>query len=502
LRRSDCFSSSYLGEASRASSAHFEPKVGISAPAPFLALRDASPIDEIRRHGERPMKASRAFPSAHSDQSSLHFWRFTMPRWAWRKVSEASRPEFPRAFGLRTPAPLWTAPAFDRCLLLALIYPIATIFIIWAVSGHVGPAEHALGFKSDVQGWLRGFAVASLLFASFALLRAVRMEGWKSLASSVGVAFFVALAVTFADVDAVAGAGAFAFALVVTVAGTVAGAVAFVFAVTFGVAGAGPLAFAGAIAFAAAAAVAGAVMVLSVTAIKQRWQGLFLALFLPAMIVACLGAAELLSVKAGPLLLFLGLLTLLNAPFDWASLGLTRALPRRGLELGGWWPYFLAIVDGSSRRAHYRASRADHGGGRQAFDELAVHGGGEQAAVLPLDKLFDGIAKNPAAPEYWWAYALLLSSMIPSLINLMISGMAFHARDSVAGAASFAMDSRGQSRAGVQAATGGHRFDGTDVRGRRSRHRGAGAPRLGPHFPCHAVDWPRPAQHGPRDCHF
>jgi hypothetical protein len=29
---------------------------------------------------------------------------------------------------------------------------------------------------------------------------------------------------------------------------------------------------------------------------------------------------------------------LLNAPFDWASLGLTRALLRRGLELGGWWP--------------------------------------------------------------------------------------------------------------------------------------------------------------------
>ena len=40
-----------------------------------------------------------------------------------------------------------------------------------------------------------------------------------------------------------------------------------------------------------------------------------------------------------------GLLTLLNAPFDWASLGLTRALLRRGLELGGWWPYLLALVD-------------------------------------------------------------------------------------------------------------------------------------------------------------
>src|ERR1700736_6015213 len=29
---------------------------------------------------------------------------------------------FPHAFGLKTPAPLWTASALDRCLLLALIY--------------------------------------------------------------------------------------------------------------------------------------------------------------------------------------------------------------------------------------------------------------------------------------------------------------------------------------------------------------------------------------------
>jgi|HubBroStandDraft_6_1064221.scaffolds.fasta_scaffold885486_1 hypothetical protein len=57
----------------------------------------------------------------------------------------ADRTLFPRAFGLRTPAPLWTAPALNRCVLLAFIYPIATIFFIWAISGHVGPAEAALG---------------------------------------------------------------------------------------------------------------------------------------------------------------------------------------------------------------------------------------------------------------------------------------------------------------------------------------------------------------------
>ncbi len=170
---------------------------------------------------------------------------------------------------------------------------------------------------------------------------------------------------------------------------------------------------------------------LSVIASKYRWQGIFLALFLAATFLLCLAAADLLSSPieawrlSGAWLLFAGLLTLLNAPFDWASLGLTRALLRRGLELGGWWPYLLALVDAVLAGVIIALLALVMVLGVQAFDELAVHGGGEKAAVLPLDKLFDGIAKNPAAPEYRWAYALLLSTMIPSLINLAISGMAF-----------------------------------------------------------------------------
>jgi hypothetical protein len=48
--------------------------------------------------------------------------------------------------------------------------------------------------------------------------------------------------------------------------------------------------------------------------------------------------------------------------------------------------------------------------------------GGAEARILPLQQFFDGFAANPGAPEYWWAYALLFSTMIPSLINLMIGG--------------------------------------------------------------------------------
>ena len=352
-----------------------------------------------------------------------------------------------RAFGLKTPAPLWTAPAFDRCLLLAFIYPIVTIFIIWAISGHVGPAETALGLTPDLSGWRRGLAAVMIGFAVFGFVHAYRATTWKSIAwswkslawLSVGAlgllggartgelrgalisfgAFFLWFTSTGYRVVAFNGAGIVITAISFTV----------VMASIFAVSATGVIyGVQVVIIFASILTVSTIVELLSISAIQFHWHGFFLSFFLPAAILTCLVATDLLShletwELAGPLLLFVGLLTLLNAPFDWASLGLTRALLRRGLELGGWWPYLLALVDAALAAVIIAALALVAVIGVQAFDELAVHGGGK--AVLPLDALFDGIAKNPTAPEYWWAYALLVSSMIPSIINLAIGGMAF-----------------------------------------------------------------------------
>jgi hypothetical protein len=163
----------------------------------------------------------------------------------------------------------------------------------------------------------------------------------------------------------------------------------------------------------------------STLAIKRQRQGAFIAAWFAVIIPTCLGVAYFSTPDeawqiCGPLVLFLGLLSLLDAPFDWASLGLTRALLRRGLELGGWWPYVLALVDAGLAALIIAALALTMVVGVQAFDALAVHGGGNP--VLPLGALFDGIAANPSAPEYWWLYALLLSTMIPSLVNLVIGG--------------------------------------------------------------------------------
>ena len=82
----------------------------------------------------------------------------------------ADRTLFPHAFWLRTPAPLWTARAFDRCLLFALIYPVVTILLMWVASGHVGSAELALGL-SALPWWRRGLALIAVVFTTTGVWR-------------------------------------------------------------------------------------------------------------------------------------------------------------------------------------------------------------------------------------------------------------------------------------------------------------------------------------------
>src|SRR5258707_11107305 len=130
-------------------------------------------------------------------------------------ASMADRTLFPHAFALKTPVPLWTAPAFDRCLSLALIYPIAAIFVIWAVSGHVGPAEIPLGL-------LIGFSVLSFH-------RSLTFIMWQVAIAASLVAGIVAGVVAFAAAFGRGGAGAVAIAF----AGAVTFAVAFADASAF-----------------------------------------------------------------------------------------------------------------------------------------------------------------------------------------------------------------------------------------------------------------------------
>jgi hypothetical protein len=304
---------------------------------------------------------------------------------------------FPHAFGLKTPAPLWTPHAFDRCLFLALVYPIATIFIIWAVSGHAGPAEMALGLKPNVSGWSRSFIAAAAAFEGFAIWsmfgrnagnqssgsmlppllaltrppEPMRLSPWPSqarpplpsrLIPSAQAQSLLALPLSARSLVRAGLPGAISVAATIPVA----------FGLAFGLGGASSSTVARAVG--AAAAVSIGTLLLAAFAINRQAQGQFLLFFIPAMIAACLSAVGLLLPLqtwpyTGPLRLFQVLLTLINAPFNWVSIGLTRALLRRGLELGGWWPYFLGVANAVLATAIVAALTLTMVIAVQAFDE-------------------------------------------------------------------------------------------------------------------------------------
>jgi hypothetical protein len=215
----------------------------------------------------------------------------------------ADRTLFPRAFGLKKATPLWTAPAFDRCLLLALIYPIATIFVIWAISGHVGPAEAALGLKPALPGLQRSVAAMLFGFLGFEAWILKRKMGLKDLLAwaAVGavvfgamVFFATAVGTDFATSTGTVGLfGAFAFMVIMsltsgnTLAGSIHGAASADVDAVLSLGGPNG----GTCAISFGVLVSTAVVVVSAIAFRLRLQGLFLALFLPTMIVSCLGAA-------------------------------------------------------------------------------------------------------------------------------------------------------------------------------------------------------------------
>ena len=161
---------------------------------------------------------------------------------------------FTRLTGWDATGARWTARAYDRCLLLALVYPVASVFVVWTISGQVGVAEATLALPPHAPDWRRALSAAVMIGAGYAAWRGVRASGWRTIAwNAVAVAGADAVAVALA----LAGAVVVAVFVAAAVAGAVAGAVdfAFAFAVAFAVAIDFALAVALALAFAVAVAV-------------------------------------------------------------------------------------------------------------------------------------------------------------------------------------------------------------------------------------------------------
>ena len=124
--------------------------------------------------------------------------------------------------------------------------------------------------------------------------------------------------------------------------------------------------------------------------------------------------------------MFFGLLTLVNAPFDWAAIGLTRYLLRWGLALGGWSPVLLAVLDAILAAITVTLLGFACVLAVQVFGDIAVHfGGDESARIIHLGQVFKGLDEAPTSPESLWIWFMLFSTAVPSVLNLLIASFAF-----------------------------------------------------------------------------
>jgi len=358
-------------------------------------------------------------------------------------VQDFMRPPEPspslRKLGFQRAYPLWTAPSYDRCLMLALAYPLAVIYFGWVISSEVGPAEQALGLlhlplwqrlvvASGLGLMLWGFRHVRSLFRSIRALVptiaglggafvALAFSGNAGRALAAGVIGGVAIITALTRMETKSKVEAGAFAVIVSFGATFAVSVA-THALTVGT-GAVMLGV-----FVATAFIVGIVFELGIH------KGLCYAGFTALGLGYCyfgsnwLAASPAWQQNVGAALLFLPLLTLLNAPFDWFSLGLTRTLLRLGLEKQGWWPYAFAVIDVLIAIPMVLLLSCLLAVGIQGFDFVALHHGAS-AAILPLDAVFDDLQNNPWQWHLSWLYALLLTTILPSLINCTIACFAF-----------------------------------------------------------------------------
>lgn len=326
----------------------------------------------------------------------------------------------------------------------------------WAVTGHVGPVEAALRLPWYESFSQRAFAVCALIVMLVSWVLFLRQRDPRH-QSFWAVSTIVAMVVTLRSGGGGDWTTAFSLALAVAFALAVGTVVTRARISALGNAGAGTAAF---------AATGALIILISGFDIARDEQGfhfnssifIVLSSFLVAFIIALFISTALVIARrhgrlatfhltwtaillfasfaspialahlpswssAGPILLFLVLLTVLNAPFDWLTLGLTRALFRRGLEVGGWMPFVMGVIDSAIAILAVVLLSFITLLSVQMFEQLALRNGGEP--IVDITTLLHALAdpEQRWRPEYAWIYAMLFWTLFPSVINVALGSL-------------------------------------------------------------------------------
>ena len=309
----------------------------------------------------------------------------------------------------------WSFGLLNATMALALAYPILAITIqwLWGSAIDFGGQEVIAVSPSQARIFTAVWLGSSLFFYLFAGASKSRWR-WPLFILATGI---LLLGPIYADRFAVPGnvAVASTVASVGAVAFAVEGAVAVV--VAFGVASASAdtFTFKGAVVGTVAGAVACVVVVAEeLSSRPMAWHLLYCGVLVALLILAIkmpddFGAGQ--RNQAVFFMLTMGVLPLVNAVFDFASVGLTRYLLRLGLEQkrAAW----RAVLDGLGGIAIFFAL----GCTLIAFVTFVVPADG--VPLVDLTQLFADMRRAPG--DYIWLMVTLFSTLIPTLLHLSVA---------------------------------------------------------------------------------
>ena len=311
----------------------------------------------------------------------------------------------------------WSFGLLNATMALALAYPIVAITIqwLWGSAIDFGGQEVIAVSPSQARIFTAVWLGSSLFFYLFSGASKSRWR-WPLFILATGI---LLLGPIYADRFAVPGNVAVASTVAsvgaVAFAGAVEGAVAVV--VAFGVASASAdtFTFKGAVVGTVAGAVACVVVVAEeLSSRPMAWRLLYCGALVALLIVAVkmpddFGAGQ--RNQAVFFMLTMGLLPLVNAVFDFASVGLTRYLLRLGLEQkrAAW----RAVLDGLGGIAIFFAL----GCTLIAFVTFVVPADG--VPLVELKQLFADMRRAPG--DYIWLMVTLFSTLIPTLLHLSVA---------------------------------------------------------------------------------
>ena len=358
--------------------------------------------------------------------------------------------------------------SYSFCLGMALIYPIYFLTFAWLLFGGTGRfgslqflPEHASGlFKTRIlllalaQIWAvgmlrllgslrvpyRGLAVFVVATVVASLATGPTADAHVVVAIMSGCTIFFMMVYQIGEIfcqgKTAADLGASSFL----------GNIGFFFAVVASFSAAGPgvaldivfmvVLFVG---FVAVFSIATIVMNPAVIKTGRGWRLgaiILAATLVPAFTLAALdgsfSAIDLTGNKAfsGSLVVFLALLPAVNAPFDWLSLGITRKIigwvSKEGEDIYVWFgnPWIGKLLTGIAIVLNIILAlglailvAVATAGGIALFSRLEVLGG--TRALYSVSHTIAAIRADPGNREFWWIYAMMAWTLVPTVIHFI-----------------------------------------------------------------------------------